>query len=118
MEVAKDSFKLLLNNGDLQGAANRLYYAVFYALSTLALSLGHSFSKHGSLIGWFNREYVITDRIPRSFGRFVNTAWKLRSHGDYEFVVDLNAEQLTQMVNTLRDFIQRISDMLQSDREP
>jgi uncharacterized protein (UPF0332 family) len=112
MRTAATSFGLLLSNGDLQGAANRLYYAVFYALSALAVSEGKSFSKHGMLIGWFNKEYVLTGSVDRSFGRFINDAWKLRSHGDYEYVTDLKVEQLQQFAPMLEAFLQKLVLML------
>jgi hypothetical protein len=66
MRTAAHSCKLLLENGDMQGTANRMYYAVFYAISALAISQGKSFSKHGTLIGWFNKDFVLTGVFDRS----------------------------------------------------
>ena len=39
-------------------AVNRIYYGMYYALTALALKNGFETSKHGQLIGWFNREYI------------------------------------------------------------
>jgi len=50
---------LFLTSADkLSAAVNRIYYGMYYALT--ALSLKHRFetSKHGQLIGWFNKEFV------------------------------------------------------------
>jgi uncharacterized protein (UPF0332 family) len=82
MRTAARSCRVLLEAGDLQGAANRLYYSVFYTISALALIYEKSFAKHGALIGWFNKEFVNVGKIDRSYGRFINAAWKNRTRGD------------------------------------
>jgi uncharacterized protein (UPF0332 family) len=109
MRTAAASFRILLQTGDLQGATNRLYYAVFYGISTLAVSRGRNFSKHGSLIGWFNREFVLPGLFDRSFGRFVNDAWENRTKSDYDYMVEHEPEQLQQMSVKLDEFMQKIS---------
>lgn len=115
MRVSANSCKVLLENEDLQGAANRLYYAVFYALSALAVSSAISFSKHGTLIGWFNKEYVLTGKVDRSFGRFVNDAWQTRSRSDYDIFVKLQAGNLQKSVKKLNEFIENIESLLQQE---
>jgi uncharacterized protein (UPF0332 family) len=47
MRTAARSSRVLLDESDMQGAANRLYYSMFYAISALALAREKSFSKHG-----------------------------------------------------------------------
>ena len=44
-------------------AVNRIYYGMYYALTALALKNGFETSKHGQLIGWFNREYISSKRL-------------------------------------------------------
>ena len=46
------------NNNFLFNAENRIYYAIFYIVSALALKHGFSTSKHHQLLGWFNKEFV------------------------------------------------------------
>ncbi len=48
----------------LSGTVNRLYYAMFYAVSALALLKGFSTSSHGQLRGYFNRKFVKTGIVP------------------------------------------------------
>lgn len=43
-------------------AVNRIYYGMYYALTALALKHGFETSKHGQLIGWFNKEFIATKR--------------------------------------------------------
>jgi uncharacterized protein (UPF0332 family) len=39
-------------------AVNRIYYAMFYALSALALLYKFETSNHLQLIGWFNKTFI------------------------------------------------------------
>jgi uncharacterized protein len=41
-------------------AVNRIYYAMFYATSALALQNNFSTSKHNQLHGWFNQQFIAT----------------------------------------------------------
>jgi len=47
---------------------------MYYALTALALKSGFETSKHGQLIGWFNREYIATSRIDPRFGKILRDA--------------------------------------------
>ena len=116
MHTAARSCRVLLEAGDLQGAATRLFYSVFYAISAAALMREKSFSKHGALIGWFTREFVATGIIDRSYGRFINSAWKNRTRGDNQYIVNLTSEELIDSVNTLDTFIDSIYAMLKEVR--
>jgi uncharacterized protein (UPF0332 family) len=55
-----DDAQPLFERNSLRGAANRAYYAMFYALSALAVSQGRSFRKHSGLIAYFQKEFVLT----------------------------------------------------------
>lgn len=52
----------------LSGTINRIYYAMFYAVSALALSKGFSTSSHIQLRGYFNREFVKTGIVSVELG--------------------------------------------------
>jgi len=61
IEQAKETAKeadLMLQNNLLRGAVNRIYYAMFYMLLALALKYEFATSKHGQLIGWFNKNFI------------------------------------------------------------
>lgn len=59
MQVAK----LVLENGHLPDAVNRLYYACFYAVSALLFMDGLSASKHFGVQSMFQREWINTGRL-------------------------------------------------------
>ena len=39
-------------------AMNRIYYSMFYAVQALLILKGSTFSKHGQVKGFFNREFI------------------------------------------------------------
>lgn len=114
MRTAARSCRVLLDESDMQGAANRLYCSIFCGISAVAPSREKSFSRHGSLIGWFNREFVNTGPIEGSVGRFVSTAWKNRTRGDYQFIFSLTRDDLEESISTLEEFTARIDSLLKA----
>jgi uncharacterized protein (UPF0332 family) len=75
--------RALLGEGHCHGAMNRIYYAMFYAVSALALEHGFSTSSHSQLRGYFNREFVKTGKVRVEMGRAFGLAYDNRTKGDY-----------------------------------
>ncbi|MDP2300938.1 MAG: HEPN domain-containing protein [Ignavibacteria bacterium] len=81
---ALDDADFLLENKRLSLAANRIYYALFYSISAIALKENFSTSKHKQLIGWFNKKYIKgTSNNSNSFAT--------KAHRHKEFLVKLRA---------------------------
>ena len=60
--------RLMLEHGHLHGAANRIYYACFYATVALLLTRGLSSPKHSGVMALFNRHFVKEGIVPRRTG--------------------------------------------------
>jgi len=61
LERADESLKaasLMLENNLYIPAINRIYYSMFYSIQSLLVLTENSFSKHGQVKGYFNREYI------------------------------------------------------------
>lgn len=63
-------------------AMNRIYYSMFYAVQAALILKGVSFSKHGQVKAYLNRELVKTGIIPISLGRIYNKAFEYRQKFD------------------------------------
>ena len=50
--------KIMLENNMLSFSMNRIYYAMFYSVQALLIFHGSTFSKHGQVKGYFNREFI------------------------------------------------------------
>jgi len=95
----------LLKAGSLRGAANRVYYGMFHAVSALAVQDGKSFKKHSGLITFFQKEYAKPEVLDRRHGRALQKAFDDRSEADYEDRTELTVEQVTERVREARDLL-------------
>ena len=109
--------RLLSRAGKLRGAVNRGYYAMFYAVGALALSRAFSTSSHGQLRGFFNREFVKTGLVPVDIGRAYGSAFDNRSKGDYQDLVQFDAEQVAQMLSDAERLIEACKTLLAEEKD-
>ena len=83
-DAALSSAKRDLDAGDLDGSANRLYYAMFHAARAALLSIGQSTrGRHGTIIARFGLHFCKDGPFPIELGRAINEAQELRVESDY-----------------------------------
>lgn len=104
--------KTASQNGSYLLAANRIYYASFYAVSALGLKQGYSTSKHGQLLGWFNQHFIKTKLIEKNYGEFYQNAFQMRQQSDYDDFVEFAKESIDEKIKLASEFIDRISKLL------
>ncbi len=97
----------------LAAAVNRIYYGMFYGL--LALALKHSFetSKHQQLLGWFNKNFINTQKIEINYAKIIQKAFERRMRSDYDAFVDFDKETVTQLYADMRLFLDRIGEEIE-----
>ena len=114
LERAKETLceaELMMNAGHLFGAANRLYYACFYAVSALLVKHDLTSGKHSGVMSLLNRHFVKPGRFPVAFGKFYSRIFDYRSKGDYADM--LARPEITQEdIKTAKDFIETIEQMI------
>lgn len=86
---ACSSARALLDLGDVDGAANRAYYAMFDAAGAALLASGAPVTpgnltrSHSGLIGAFGNYLVKNGMVSRDMGRLLNRAHEIRQVADY-----------------------------------
>lgn len=85
---ALTSARLLLDSGDVDGACNRAYYAMFDAARSALLATGAPTTPelaktHGGLIAAFSLHLVKTGRVSVEFGKALNRVADIRLVADY-----------------------------------
>src|SRR4030065_794808 len=75
--------KILLEAKRFSSAVNRIYYALFYAVTALLLTKGLSSAKHGGAMALFTEHFVKTGRIPVESRRFYSRKFEFRQKSDY-----------------------------------
>jgi uncharacterized protein (UPF0332 family) len=110
--------ELLIDNGRLRAAVNRIYYGMFYSLLALAIKSGFETSKHSQLIGWFNKTFILEGLLDPKYGKIINKAYNRRSKSDYDSFVEFDLGAVKEMFEDMKDFIKEIEQFInKSDPE-
>ena len=104
----------MLASDSLRSAANRCYYAVFYAASALAMRDNQTFRKHGGLISYFHAAYVKTGRLPKELGSIFQRVFDNRCEADYDDLAELRHEELSETLQRARRFVAEVKSLLKS----
>lgn len=108
--------RFLIDNGKFIFAMNRLYYAIFYAISALALQHGFSTTKHKQLLGWFNKNFVKEGKIDRKFGEVMYIAFDKRSKGDYDDFAQFTKEETEELFEDVNAFIHALEHLITPEK--
>ena len=115
IQQSKETIELaefLIGSNKLIVAVNRIYYGMYYALSALALKHKFETSKHAQLIGWFNKEFVATNKVDKSYGKMLRKAFEDRTKGDYDAFVDFSLPVVETKLEDMKQFINIIDSIL------
>jgi len=83
------SARILFDVGDIDGASNRAYYAMFDAATAALLSSDAPIDRenlaktHGGLISAFGKYLVKEDKVQKKLGRILIDAFEVRQMADY-----------------------------------
>jgi uncharacterized protein (UPF0332 family) len=95
-------------------AMNRIYYSMFYAVQAALIVKDVSFSKHGQVKAYLNRELVKTGIIPISLGRIYNKAFEYRQKFDYVDFAEPEKDLVESYLKEARVFLDGIEQYLQN----
>jgi uncharacterized protein (UPF0332 family) len=116
IDKAKRSLKAakkLYKDGDIDFAASRAYYSLFYVASALLLSRGLSFSSHSGVIANFGKEFAKPRILDPKFHNYLIDAQDRRNIGDYEIVYTVTDEQAKEMLGWAKEFIETAESYLE-----
>ncbi len=96
----------LINFQDFDGAVNRAYYGIFWAVTCVHLLDGNHFKKHKESIGIFNRDYINTGIFPKEFGRRIHNASDARNDSDYSIHIKATEQTAKESLETARELFE------------
>ena len=99
LEQSKEELKagkLLYKEKFYKSANNRAYYSIFHAIRAVLALEPIDFKKHKDVIAYFNKSYINKEIFPKSIGRKIIQANRMREDSDYddEFVVKPEATEV------------------------
>ena len=62
-----------------------------------------AFKKHKDTIGYFNKNYVHTDKFPREIGRNISKAAKIMHASDYDEFYIASKEEAERQIQTAKE---------------
>ena len=107
IEALEDA-ELLIDSKRYRSAANRLYYAAFYAVLAVLLTKKLQYSKHSAVISFFDKEFIRTGILPKEYSRALHRAFYERQQDDYMPFVEFDAETIEQLGKDVRDLVRGV----------
>lgn len=102
----------LLQFGYYDTAINRIYYASFYSVQSLLLSIDIEPKSHKGVLSMFALHFVKTGLFPEKLAKFYPRIFNERMLGDYEDVNDIDKNWVESLYTTGLLFNQQIEKML------
>jgi uncharacterized protein (UPF0332 family) len=106
-EALRDA-EFLLGAGRHRSAANRLYYAAFYAVVAVLLTKRLEYSRHSAVIAFFDKEFIRTGILPKEYSRTLHHAFNERQQDDYMPFVEMDPDELNQLLADVQDMVNGI----------
>lgn len=100
----------LIENGYYNNAANRLYYAAYYAASALLITKHVITKSHDGVKQMFSLHFVKTGIFPKYFGNIYTTLFDKRSSGDYEDFFNHNMDSINELYPLAQEFVDSIKE--------
>jgi uncharacterized protein (UPF0332 family) len=103
---------LLYNAGQWNSAVNRLYYACFYAASALLLKRGIGAKTHAGVISKFSESVVRTHEMSADEYKVYSKLLNWRTKGDYSDMFDFCKEDLDDVMEPTRVFLDGVKKLI------
>ena len=120
MERSRESIRaaeIMLENEMLTISMNRVYYSMFYAVQALLVLHKVSFSKHGQVKGYFNRELIKTGIFPVDIGKLYNKVFEYRQKFDYVDFAAPDRDMVSEYIEKAREFNSTIKEYIQTQQQ-
>lgn len=117
LERAKEALsdgEMLAAKGSCSGAANRLYYAAFYAARALLATKELDSSRHSGIISLFNQHFVKSGIFNIDVARALSRAFELRQDLDYEDFISPSRASVQETQNEVSEFVMECERILNS----
>jgi len=107
-----DEAKLLIEQGYLNGPANRLYYSCFYAVIALFAKEDISARTHNGVRAEFFKMFIKTGRLDKEFSQIYSNLMGIRQENDYADFVEFDIEEIQPLVTQAERLINAIEALI------
>ena len=115
LEKAYETLKEIsvhIENKFYRTAANRLYYACFYAATALLINDGHETHTHHGVKTLLGLHYIKEKKIEKSLGNVFRELFDLRQEGDYDDWITIEEKDILPLIEPAENFIAEIEKLI------
>lgn len=102
-ELIDDSRKLF-ESGSYKSSNNRAYYAIFYAMRAVLALDEVDFKKHSGVIQYFQRNYIKTGILNKSYSDIIMDSSEIRNSSDYDDFYLASREEAIEQIEGAEKF--------------
>lgn len=106
------SAKILLNDEDYKGSANRSYYCVFHCMRSVLALENTDFKSHSGLMAHFRKEYIKTGAFNVQLSDILTSLFRVRTDSDYDDYYVINKDEVSAQIENAEYFLSQISTYL------
>ena len=98
--------------GDLKGAANRAYYAVFHAMRSVLALDDIDRKHHSAIISEFRSRYVKTGVFDKTWSKLIQMLSEYRNGSDYNDFFIISRDEVSEQIDRARGFLDAVRTFL------
>lgn len=104
--------RLMINEGYLNGAINRLYYACYYIVIALLIKNGVSAQTHAGTKQMLGLHFVVNGKLSPKTSSIYATLFEKRHSSDYDDFAYYDSETLEKLYLQAKEFNEIIEKLL------
>lgn len=107
--------KILLEQGYANTFVNRLYYACFYAVSSLLLTKELFSAKHSRIRSLFHQNFVKVGMVNTELGQLYDRLFDNRQKADYADLFRFNPDEVRYWYDEVKKFVEFIENIIKKE---
>ena len=93
-------------------AANRLYYACYHIVHAAFIPLGITAKTHEGTLTELGKNFVMTDKLDKKYGRFFSRMIQLRLKADYNSIANVTEAEVLEMAPLSHEFVAAVQQLI------
>ena len=108
--------KIIADNKLWKAAANRLYYACFYAANALMVKFGFKTKTHTGIIRLLGLHFISTNLMSEELGDVYYKLFSLRQKSDYDDWIVVKEKDILPLLEPAKQFIETIEKLINDNK--
>lgn len=113
LEAANALYNLKL----YKSANNRAYYSIFHSIRAVLALEPIDFKKHKDVQAYFNKNYINREIFPKTMGRRIANARKIREDSDYDDEFLAEKGETYKQIETAEELIELVEKYIKDKTE-